>query len=98
MKRNILSFATKILYILFMICTIIMLFIVYKDIDNNIATKFGMYYFYLTLFIVMYMLLTTILNLRKLGWIELKKEFWDLFLFLSYFFLRNVVLTIYLDI
>ncbi|NRY60658.1 hypothetical protein [Clostridium beijerinckii] len=86
MRRNILLFSTKFLCTLFIICTIIMLFIAYKDIDNNIATKFGMCYFYLTLFIVIYMLFSTILNLRKLGWIELKERILRfIFIFILFF-------------
>lgn len=74
MKRNILLFFTKFLCTLFIICTIIMLFIAYTNADNNIVSKFGMCYFYLTLFLVIYMPFIALLNSRKLKWVELRKR------------------------
>ena len=74
MKKNKTLFFTKIIYILFAIGTIISLFIVYKNIDSNIASKFVMGYFFLTLFMLLYVPFITILNSRKLRWIEIRKR------------------------
>lgn len=73
MNRNILLF-TKFLCALFIICTIIMLFIVYNNVENNIVSKFGMCYFYLTLLFIIYIPLITIFNSRKLKWSKLKER------------------------
>lgn len=73
MNRNILLF-TKFLCTLFIICTIIMLFIVYNNIENNIVSKFGMCYFYLTLLVVIYIPFIIIFNSRKLKWVQIKER------------------------
>ncbi|MFZ5967700.1 MAG: hypothetical protein ACOYVK_11090 [Bacillota bacterium] len=72
-KSKVLVF-TRILYILFIIGTVISLFIVYKDIDSSIAYKFLMGYLFLAFFLLLYVPFITILNSRKLKWIEIKKR------------------------
>ncbi|APM37979.1 hypothetical protein [Clostridium kluyveri] len=74
MNKNILSFFTKFICNLYIICTIIMLFIVYNNIENNIISRFGMCYFYLTLFVFVYIPFITIFNSRKLKWVEIKER------------------------
>ena len=73
MKKNTTLNFTKILYVLFIIGTIISLFIVYKNIDSSITFKFVMGYFFLTLFMLLYVSFITILNSRKLKWVEIRK-------------------------
>lgn len=74
MKRNRVLFFTRILYIIFIIGTIISLFIVYNDLDSSIAYNFVMIYGFFTLFMLLYIPLTTIVNLRKLKLTELKAK------------------------
>lgn len=74
MKKNTTLVFTKILYILFIIGTIISLFIVYKNIGSSSAFKFLMGYLFLTFFLLLYIPLITILNLRKLKWVEVRKR------------------------
>ncbi|WP_066499606.1 hypothetical protein [Abyssisolibacter fermentans] len=74
MKKNTILFFTRILYILFIIGTIISLFVVYKDIDSSIAFKFVMGYLFFTFFMLLYIPLITIINLRKLKWIKIRKK------------------------
>lgn len=72
-KSKVLIF-TRILYVLFAIATIISLFIVYKDINGNIAFRFLIGYVFFTFFFIIYMPIITILNSRKLKWIEIRKR------------------------
>lgn len=57
---------TKIIYSLFLTCTIITLTIVYNNVDNNIATKFVMGYAVFVLFMLLYVPIITLFNARKL--------------------------------
>ena len=74
MKKNIILIFTRILYTLFLIGTIIALFIVYKQIDSGLAFKFLMGYLFLAIFMVLYIPFITIINSRRLKWLELKKR------------------------
>lgn len=85
MKNNKLLNFTKFLYILFGISTIIIFWMVYKDIDSSMSFKFGMGYLFLTLFLLIYTPFITILNLKKLKWIDIRKRvFKFLILFISF--------------
>lgn len=66
MKKNTVLDFTKVLYILFIIGTIIILFIMYSYIHSSIAFKFLIGYLFLTIFLILYVTLITILNSRKL--------------------------------
>ena len=74
MKKNTVLNVTKVLYIQFIIGTIITLFIVYSHIDSSIAFKFLMGYLFLTIFLILYVPFITILNSRKLKWGEIRKR------------------------
>ncbi|HCX61964.1 MAG TPA: hypothetical protein DHU59_05950 [Clostridiales bacterium] len=74
MKKNKDLVFTRILYVLFVIATIISLFIVYKDVNGNIAFKFITGYVFFTFFFIIYISIITILNSRKLKWIEIRKR------------------------
>lgn len=74
MKKNILQNITKIICSLFIAATIIIIFFAYKKINNPFASKFGMFYLFLTLFFIVYIILITILNSRKLKWFEIRKR------------------------
>lgn len=84
MKKNKILIFTRILYMLFAIATIISLFIVYKDINGNIAFRFLIGYVFFTFFFIIYIPIITILNSRKLKWIEIRKR---LFKFIILFIL-----------
>lgn len=92
MKKNIVLIFTRILYMLFIIGTILALFIVYKHIDSIIAFKFLMGYLFLTFFLLLYVPLITILNSRKLKWVEIRKR---LFKFIVLFILFGSLNYIY---
>ena len=59
---------------IFLIGTIIAFFIVYKQIDSRIAFKFLIGYLFLAIFMVLYIPFITIVNSRRLKWLELKKR------------------------
>jgi hypothetical protein len=74
MKKNVLGIFTITFFILFIVGTITSVFIVYKDIDSDIAFKFLTGYLFFTLFLLLYVPFITILNSRKLKWVEIRKR------------------------
>lgn len=78
MKKGKVLVFTRILYVLFAISTIISLFIVYKDINGNIAFRFLIGYVFFTFFFIIYIPIITILNSRKLKWIDIRKRLFKL--------------------
>jgi hypothetical protein len=77
---------------LFGIGTIIAMVIVYKNIDSSIAIKFLMGYLFFTIFSILYVFSITILNSRKLKWIDLRKR---LIKFITLFVLYGALLYIF---
>lgn len=88
MKKNIVLLFTKILCVLFIVGTIILLVMINKHIDNSAASKFGMCYFFLVLFMVIYIPFITILNSRKLKFVYIRKR---LFKFAIMFVLLGIL-------
>ncbi|MBW8349377.1 hypothetical protein K0H71_07965 [Bacillus sp. IITD106] len=62
------------LFILFIISTIITLFIVYKDIDNPFSIKFVIGYVIYLLTYALYLGIVALANMRKLTWGEIRKR------------------------
>ncbi|MEG0132896.1 MAG: hypothetical protein RR891_07090 [Clostridium sp.] len=91
MKNKALIF-TKILFILFAIGTIVVLWIVYKDIDSRFAFKLVSGYVFLTFFMLLYIPIITLLNLRRLKWTDIRKR---LFKFITLFILFSALHYIY---
>ncbi|WP_186430167.1 hypothetical protein [Clostridium sp. BSD9I1] len=75
MKKNKLLIFTRVLYSLFIIGTIVVLWMIYKDVHSSIAFKFGMGYLFLTFFLILYVPIITILNARKLKWVNIRERF-----------------------
>lgn len=86
-----------IMYILFSLGAIITIFIIYKNINNEFANKFVIGYLIIIFVLApLYFLFISILNMRKLKWIEIKKrllkfvglfvQYSVLILVLNYFF------------
>lgn len=65
MKKNISLFLTKAIYFLFLICTIIALFIVYKNIKGKFAIGFVVGYAIFAILFILYIAVVAILNARK---------------------------------
>lgn len=74
MKKNETLLFTRILYALFAIGTIILLFIVHKDMDNRITFIFGIGYIFFTFFMLLYIPFIAFFNLRRFKWIEIRKR------------------------
>lgn len=71
---------TRVLYILFAIGTIILLWMVYNHIDGKMALYFGIAYVFLTLFLIVYVPIVTIFNLRKFKWFYVGKRLYKFFI------------------
>lgn len=89
MKKDILSVLTKILYIVFIIETIILMWIVCNHIVGKVALYFGISYIFLTLFLIVYVPLVTIFNLRKFKWSYVRKRFFRFFILFIVFGTSN---------
>lgn len=74
MKKDRLLIITRTFYILFVIATIISLFIVYKDIDHPFVFRFLVGYLLFTFFLCVYIPLVTTFNLKDLKWVEIRKR------------------------
>lgn len=85
MKKNILL----IFYALFLIATIIMFLIIYNYIGGKLALPFVIGYLVLILFYAIYMFSMTILNLKKLKWVEIKKSIFKFITLLVLFGVLN---------
>jgi hypothetical protein len=84
MKKNTVLLFTRILYVLFAMATILSIFIVYTDIDKRIAFRFLIGYLFFAFFMLLYVPLITVLNLRKFKWIDIRKR---VFRFIALFIL-----------
>ncbi len=91
MKKNMLQIFTRTLYIIFAIGTIILLWMVYNHIDGRMALYFGMAYVFLTLFLIVYVPVVTILSSRKLQWVDVKKRLFKFFVLFIVFGASNYV-------
>lgn len=87
-KKNKTLIFTKILSSLFIIETIISLFIVYRDIEGTFVFRFLSSYVVLTFFMLIYFPIITIINARKFKWIEIRSK---LFKFIIIFTLTAVM-------
>lgn len=70
MKKNILFYV----YTLFITGTVIILFIVYKEINNSFSYRFVIGYLIVLLLTLLYTLIVTVINVRKLSWSEIRKR------------------------
>lgn len=61
-------------HIIFIVSTIITLFIVYKDIDNSFSFKFLIGYGIFLILFLIYFMIATLINLGKLKWLDIKKR------------------------
>ena len=83
MKRNILTY---IIYALVVVGTIIVLFIVNKNVDNAFSFYFIIGYVIFLLMSFLYFIIVTVINIKKLKWTDLRKrlfKFITLFIFIS---------------
>ena len=74
------------LYTIFVVSTIITLFIVYKDIDNLFSYKFLIGYVIFLVLYLIYFIIATVINMRKLKWFDIRKRMYRFitsFVFLS---------------
>ena len=74
MKKNNYFKLTNIIYALFIVSTVIMIFIVYKNIDNYLSLKFVIGYVIFLLLYSSYLTFVTIKNMRALKWSDIRKR------------------------
>jgi amino acid transporter len=84
MKKDILTY---IIFALVVVGKIIVLFIVNKNIDNNFSFYFVIGYVIFLLLSLLYFIIATVINLRKLKWFDIRKR---LFRFVTLFILFSV--------
>ena len=85
MKRNILTY---LIYALYVVGTVITLFIVNRNIDNSFSFKFVIGYVIFLLSSFLYFIVVTIINLKKLKRFEIRIRF---FKFVTLFILFSAV-------
>jgi hypothetical protein len=76
----------KFMYFLFIFGTIITLWIVYRNLNYSWTYPFVIGYLILLFLIVIYLLFTTLLNMRNMTRVEVKKSknfFWSIFVLLG---------------
>ncbi|MDQ0273975.1 hypothetical protein [Cytobacillus purgationiresistens] len=88
-----------ILFIVFLVGTILTIFIIYKDIDTSLSLKFIIGYVIYLLLYGLFSIFLVIANTRKLNWIQIRKRFFTFIILfislstlhylLSYFFRRS---------
>ena len=71
-----------ILFIVFLAGTILMIFIIYKDIDTSLSLKFIIGYVIYLLLYGLFSIFLVIANTRKSNWIQIRKR---LFTFITWF-------------
>ncbi|WP_034551920.1 hypothetical protein [Carnobacterium funditum] len=79
---------TKILCGLFLVATILSFFIIFKKIDSPVSFKFLVGYAFFAFIIVIYIPFITIMNARKLTWIQIRKS---IFTFITLFILFSAL-------
>lgn len=88
MKKMKQLFFTKIIYGLFLIATIITMFIVYMNIDNTLAFHFLIGYAFFVFFMLIYVSIITIVNVRKFKWAYIRTS---IFKFIALFILLSAI-------
>lgn len=86
--RNKKLLLTKILYGLFVLSTLVIIFIIYRDVENGISYNFLLGYLFFTLFMLIYIPVITIMNARSFKWTKIKIS---LVKFISILFLLTAI-------
>ena len=74
MKKDRLLGFTRVLYGIYMMATIVVLVMVFNKIDGRIGFNFLGGYIFLTFFMLIYVPVITVVNSRKLKWIDIRKR------------------------
>lgn len=87
MKKNRQLPFTEMLYVTYLVATIVSLYISYSDLDSNMAFNFVLGYLFFTFFMLIYIPVTVLMNVLLLKWVNIRKS---LFKFLTLFILFSV--------
>ncbi|WP_057915822.1 hypothetical protein [Peribacillus muralis] len=85
--KNYLSF-NVILFMAFLLGTILTIFIIVKDIDNSLSITFVIGYVIFLFLYVLFSIMLIFVNIRKLNWIQIRKR---LLTFIIYFVSLNAL-------
>jgi len=86
---------TIILYAIFILSTVALMVIIYKDIDSPLAFKFVIGYLIFLGIFLLYLFTLTAIKMKKLKWIKIRKRlfkflFWFVLLVVSNYIIRIV--------
>ncbi|EHJ00104.1 hypothetical protein CDLVIII_3543 [Clostridium sp. DL-VIII] len=91
MKKDKVLLFTRFLCVLILIGTIVSSIIVFKNIDSNVALNFLKGYLFLVFFIILYIPVVIVYNLRRMKLVKIKKRlFRVIILFILFGALNNV--------
>lgn len=91
MKKNLLQSITKINYVIFLLSTLVTMFIVYKNIKSELSIKFAFAYLIYTFLFIFYIVIVTILNGRKLKKVYIKDKMLKFILYTALFSFFNYI-------
>lgn len=89
MRKNIKSMINISMYTVFILWSIVTFLIIFKDMDGGLAIKLVIGYVIYLFLLVGYMLLSTIINIKKLKFSEIKKRFIKFIILFMFFALSN---------
>lgn len=81
----------RILNALFIVATMISIFIIYKKIDNNGSFVFLVGYVFFTFFMLISVFFITLINARKSKWVHVRKSILRFIILLIVFSISNYV-------
>lgn len=88
-------FSTKyidfLLHGLFLVSSAITLFIVFKDIDHFYSFVFVVGYVVFLILYFIYLFIKTIINVKKLKWIQIRKRLYRLLTYFIFFSFMNII-------
>lgn len=104
MKKASPNFIPITFYTIFLACTIITLFIVYKDIDTFLSFQFIIGYVIFLILLFIYFIITSLINISKLRWLDKRKRLFRFMLtftvlsganFIYYYFFKQTDIDFY---
>ena len=71
--KNIFIMIGRVIAAVFLICTIAIMIIIFKDIDNTFVGKFAYFYLILLFLFIIYSIIAISLNIKRLKWKRISK-------------------------
>lgn len=93
-KKNVLQNINYVIYALFIIGTIITLVVIYKNIDTPLTFKFVIGYVFFILISFLYFVSVTILRMKNLKCLEIRKRLFNFIVWFIAFYTFNFILRL----